>query len=341
MTGHVPTAAKPAVPTRWPTSAPRQPGGSAPDDPPRRASTLWRDALLRLACGVVRLYLQHAPGHFGKQRLWDSVVHPYLLWRPLQIEARARFGARFAGSFPDTVHSYMYFFGVWEPAITAVYRAALRPGDVVIDIGANVGTHALLAASLVGDAGQVHAIEASPWIHARLRQNLMANGCPQVVTYNLAATDREGPVTVFIHEGGNLGGTTIMASEAARLGASAEAVVEGRPLPEIVPRRALLSARLIKIDVEGAEWLVIQGMAGVLPLLREDCEILLEVNPAALEQGGGSLEELLAVFAAAGFAPFEVPNCYQSRFYIQPPELTVTPFTRRTFDLADLVFRRP
>jgi len=332
MTGLVPTAARPAAPERWPGAAPQQPRGSA------RAG--WRDVILRLACGLSRRYFRHAPGRLGKQRLWESVVRPYLLWRPLEIEARARFGARFAGSFPDTVHGYMYFFGVWEPSITEIYRAALRPGDVVIDIGANVGTHALLAASLVGDAGEVHAIEASPWIHARLRHNLLANGCTRVITYNMAATDTPGPVSVFLHDDTNLGGTTIMPSEAARTGAAREAVVEGRPLTEIVPRRALLAARLIKIDVEGAEWLVLRGMADILPFLRADCEILLELNPTAIEQSGGSLEGLLAIFAAAGFSPYEVANSYDAAFYMQTPSVNLTPFTRRDFALVDLLFRR-
>jgi FkbM family methyltransferase len=190
------------------------------------------------------------------------------------------------------VHGFLYFFGVWEPTITAIYRAALRPGDVVVDVGANVGTHALLAAHLVGPTGHVHAVEASPWIHARLRQNLAANRVRNVTTYNLAATAEPGPVTVFLHDGSNLGGTTIVASEAAHLSAEQEAVVEGRPLPAIVPQAALLAARLIKIDVEGAEWLVAQGLRDVLPLLRPEVEILVEVKPealAALRRDAGGL----------------------------------------------------
>nr|WP_246602347.1 FkbM family methyltransferase [Falsiroseomonas tokyonensis] len=234
----------------------------------------------------------------------------------------------------------MYFFGVWEPTITALYRAALRPGDVVVDIGANVGTHALLAAHLVGPRGRVHAIEASPWIHARLRQNLATNGVTNVQTYNLAATEAPGTVSVFLHDERNLGGTTIVPTEAARLGSAREALVDGLPLGQIVPLEELRAARLIKMDVEGAEWLVAQGMRDVLPLLRDDAEILVEVNPAALVQLGGSLEAFLALFAAAGFQPFEVANRYAGDFYIDPPPPELVPLTRRDFELADLVFRK-
>ena len=322
MSEVLPAAARPVAP--WPGTA----------------AGRWRESLLRLACIAAKTYLQHAPGRLGKQLLWDSVVRPYLLWRPLEIEARARFGDRFAGSFPDSVHSFLYFFGVWEPAVTAIYRAALRPGDIVVDVGANVGTHALLAACLVGPQGRVHAIEASPWIHARLLRNIMVNGHTQVITHNMAATEVPGEVTVFLHDGSNLGGTTIVPSEAERLGAREEASVPGLPLPLIIPLEDLLAARLIKIDVEGAEWLVVQGMLSVLPRLRADCEILIEVNPAALHHFGGSLEALLAIFAQAGFVPFEVANRYDGGFYIAPPAVPAQPFVMREFEVADLLFRR-
>jgi FkbM family methyltransferase len=300
-----------------------------------------KDHALRAACTALRLYFRHAPGRFGKRRLWERVARPYLLWRPMRMPARSRFGASFDGSFPDLVHGFMYFFGVWEPAITALYRAALKPGDVVVDVGANVGTHALLAARLVGPTGRVHAVEASPWIHARLRQNVADNGLAGTVrTYNLAATETAGPVTVFLHDATNLGGTTILPSEADRTGAVREAVVDGLPLPEMLPIAELQKARLIKIDVEGAEWLVVRGLRPVLQLLRADAEILVEVNPAALARLGGSVEAFLGMFAEAGFQPFEVPNAYDVRFYIDPPPTAVTPLAGRDFDMADIVFRR-
>lgn len=328
-------------------SVPHQAGphqaGPHHSDGPDRNNTLrerLRTAALQAACAGLRHYFQSMPGSLGKAWLWRHVVERRILWRRLEIEARSRFGARFAGALPDAVHGYMYFFGVWEPAITAIYRAALKPGDVVVDIGANVGTHALLAAHLVGPTGRVHAVEASPWIHARLRQNLATNGVTNVQTYNLAATDVPGTVSVYLHDDRNLGGTTIVATEAERLGAAQEAVVEGRPLSQIVPLEELRAARLIKMDVEGAEWLVVQGMRDVLPLLRADAEILCEVNPAALRQLGGSLDELLALFAGAGFQAFEVMNPYRAQFYIDTPPLQVVPLARRDFEVADLVFRR-
>ncbi|MFC0406737.1 FkbM family methyltransferase [Roseomonas elaeocarpi] len=296
--------------------------------------------VLRAACSGLRLYFRHVPLRSGKEWLWRRIVHRHILWRSFRIEARTRFGARLEGAFPDVVHSYVYFFGVWEPSVTALLRAALKPGDVVIDIGANVGLHTLLAASLVGPRGRVHAVEASPGIFRRLERNLRANGASNVHAYNMAATAEAGPVTVFLHDDTNLGGTTIVAEEAARNGARREATVEGRPLAQIVPDEEIAAARLIKIDVEGAEWMVLQGMKDVLPRLRADAEVLVEVKPAALEETGGSLEALLSLFREAGFHPFEVANDYRPGFYIRPVSTTLIPFTRTSFDMADLIFRR-
>ncbi|MGK7869305.1 FkbM family methyltransferase [Falsiroseomonas sp. E2-1-a20] len=299
-----------------------------------------KDAVLRALCFGLMLYFRGVPFGFGKALLWNRLVRPYILWRPMDLVARTRFGARLAGNLPDLMQGYLYFFGVWEPGITALYRAALKPGDVVVDVGANVGAHALLAAHLVGPHGRVHAVEASPFIHDRLCRNIEANAAWNIRTYNMAATDAPGPVTVFLHDASNLGGTTIVPSEATRLGAVREAVVEGRPLGQIVPEAELLAARLIKIDVEGAEWLVLRGLAPLLPRLRPDAEILLELNPAALARFGGSMDALLAMFAEAGFTAFEIANRYDTRFYIAPVATRARPFDRRPGELVDLVFRR-
>lgn len=295
---------------------------------------------LRGTCAGLRVIFRRNAFPRLQLWLWDRVVRPHILWRSFRIEARTRFGARLEGGFPDVVHSFVYFFGIWEPAVTRLFHQALRPGDIMVDVGANVGLHSLLAARLVGPSGRVHAVEASPWIFARLMRNIATNGASNIIAYNLAATATAGPVAVYLHDDSNLGGTTIIATEAARSGAALEAMVEGRPLHDIVPLADLLAARLIKIDVEGAEWMVLQGMAALLPQLRDEVEILIEVKRDALIGMGGSVEALLALFAQAGFSAFEVENDYGAASYIAGRPHAPAPLTRRDFEMADLVFRR-
>jgi FkbM family methyltransferase len=293
-----------------------------------------------LTSAMLKYYFRHFPFYAGKLKVWEKFVGPHLASRQMDIIAKLRNGSRLYGSFPDVIHVYSYFFGVWEPAVTAYYQRVVRPGDIVLDIGANVGVHALLAAQLVGDTGRVHAVEASPLMYCRLKRNLEANYAHNVIAYNFAVLDRTEPVTVFLNKDENLGGTTVILSEALKRGSAPEGVVEGRPLSAIVPVPEICAARLIKIDVEGAEWLVIKGMQDLFPLLHPNVEILIEVSPCALAEFGISVAELLRTFSHYGFLPFQVPNRYTPDFYLRRSERELLPLEHHEFDLADIVFRR-
>jgi FkbM family methyltransferase len=316
-------------------------GLAVPPPPPASAfRRAVKDRAVRALCAASRAWFRHVPLTTGKLLLWERFVRPFLAWRTLPIEARAAFGARFAGGMPDVIHTYLYFFGEWEPVITRYMKALLRPGDIVIDVGANVGAHALLAAHLVGPTGRVHAIEASPSIFESLRRNVARNAASNVVLHHVAVADRPGTLSVFLNEDYNRGGTTVMAAEAARMAATREASVPADRLGAIVPLADLTAARLIKIDVEGAEWLVLEGMRDLLPLLSPRTEILLELNRDALLRSGASIDAVLDLFAAHGFAAWRVPNAYEVSFYLRPPAAEPRRHGGEPFALADMVFRR-
>lgn len=263
-----------------------------------------------------------------------------LSYHKVEMLARLKNGAVLYGYLQDTIHRYVYFFGVWEPSVTAYYKNTLRRGDVAIDIGANVGAHALLAAQLVGATGRVHAVEASPTIFQRLRRNLDANHAHNVFAYNFAVLDRSQRVQVFLHDGWNLGKTTVKSSEGLKQGYTEEAIVDGRPLSEIVPIADICAARLIKIDVEGAEWLVIKGMRDVLPILARNVDIIVEVTSSTFCDFGVSLKQFVAIFADYGFLPFQIPNSYSPDFYFGTEVSELLPVPRQEFDECQIVFRR-
>src|SRR5207248_8868819 len=86
----------------------------------------------------------------------------------------------------------------YERATAGVIAAALRPGDVYVDVGAHVGCHTLVAARVVGPAGLVVAVEPNPPSASRLRRNLALNGFEaRAQVLEVAASD--GPGTALLY----------------------------------------------------------------------------------------------------------------------------------------------
>src|SRR5262249_59237800 len=93
---------------------------------------------------------------------------------------------RMAGNTRDFLQQYLYYFGVWEPDITALIKRRLRLGNCFVDIGANIGYFTLLAARQVGTTGRVVSIEASPAVYSPLTANVRRNRLTQVRALNVA-----------------------------------------------------------------------------------------------------------------------------------------------------------
>jgi len=160
--------------------------------------------MLRLERSLVR----HLPGSAIKRfyiRLSRGVSRRLALGN--HTEVRMPDGLRMSIEKAQLIDSYIYFFSVWEPIITEIFRRLLCPGDVVLDVGANIGYYTLLAAGRVGSRGRVHAIEAHPGTFEKLRKNVALSALGNVTLHQLAATDAFGSralSTDFGHEPGGL-----------------------------------------------------------------------------------------------------------------------------------------
>lgn len=170
-----------------------------------------------------------------------------------------------------------------EPWTVAWLEAHVQPGDVVFDVGANVGSFALIAATRVGAAGRVYAFEPGYASYARLCDNIILNDLD----------DRIVPVPM------PLAATTSLVSFAYRSVHAGQSRHEMQPWPALAPpddrrfRQPSLAFRLddlvglfhvpvpnhVKLDVDGAERDVLEGFGGLLadPALRS---LLVEIDRA-------------------------------------------------------------
>jgi FkbM family methyltransferase len=217
-----------------------------------------------------------------------------------------------SGDAKDIIPQYIYYFGVWEPHITSWISSCLRPGDGFIDVGANIGYYSLLASRLVGERGKVVAVEASPRTFLDLQRNLALNGVTNVRAINSAASAGTGKFKIFRGHEFNTGLSTIFEQSGFEL----EGEVQAEPLSDLIQANEFKAARVVKIDVEGAEALVLAGMEPMLSLGRDDLEYLIEINPAALARQGTSAQRVLQPFVDAGFHAYEIENDYSPDSYI-------------------------
>jgi FkbM family methyltransferase len=171
---------------------------------------------------------------------------------------------------------HMIFEGYWEFWLTRHFAEAIRPGDTVIDIGANLGYYTLLAADLVGSEGRVVAIEPNPEVFRRLSASIAVNGfAPRASARNvaLAGPGETGKRAFFVPAGEPKNGRFVGPQEDPERLAGHGAITEvalGRIDPDAFER-----IDFIKIDVEGAELAVLHHLRPVLEKFqpRVVCEI--------------------------------------------------------------------
>lgn len=172
-----------------------------------------------------------------------------------------------------SITPHMIRHGYYDPGITSLLRRLLKPGMVYVDVGANVGVYAVLAAGCVGSTGSVVAIEANPRIALLLEDNLALNGFDtRSRTLKVAASDQDGQMVMY--EFARHAGSHTLVAAVADYGIEkySEAVnqitVPARRLTELFAENNIRSADILKIDIEGFELQAIRGAEDFLRAAR-------------------------------------------------------------------------
>ena len=143
-----------------------------------------------------------------------------------------------------------------EQAISSLLKRTLKPGDVFIDAGANIGVYTVLASHLVGPEGEVISIEMMPDTADRLESNIRMNQLGNVRVVRNALSDTAGQTLVATVHEGKYGQATIV-PDPAQAAACAQITVQTTTLDAVAGDMPFV--RLMKIDLEGAELAALRG----------------------------------------------------------------------------------
>jgi FkbM family methyltransferase len=202
----------------------------------------------------------------------------------------------------------IYLFGAFERETAKAICSLLRQGTVALDIGANIGAHALPMARCVGDSGRVFAFEPTAFAFKKLQRNVGLNRdlgnrivLEQIMLGDLSDTDvPEGiysswPLAGSPHVHGKHRGR-LMPTTGARTST----------IDDYVRKAGITRVDLIKLDVDGHECAVLRGSGHTLE--RDRPLIIMELAPYVLEEAGASLVELCHLLGHKGYRMKGIPR---------------------------------
>ena len=185
-------------------------------------------------------------------------------------------------------------------------KAYLRPGDIFVDVGANIGLFSLIAARLVGHSGKVYAFEPGGRTYERLTNNVNLNGFNNLSSFPLALSDQDGRQPFFVSKDGFDAWNSFAIPVAGESFEHEE--VRCETWDHFASEHSLLGkVTMMKLDVEGWEVRVLSGAEQTLR--REDAPLLqVEFTDSVAAAAGSSCKELYMLLEDLGYGMFVYDN---------------------------------
>lgn len=170
-----------------------------------------------------------------------------------------------------------------------IFEKCTREGDTVLDIGSHTGMYSIPFGKAVGTTGKVFAFEPESKGYNAIKRNAELNSLTNIVPMNMAVSDREGTIDFFVRPGKDTHSIFEETDAPSPLGILEKISMRTASIDSLVEDGVILPPNLVKIDVEGAELKVLDGMVKSAKHIRH---ILVEVHEVALQMAGVEDPEL-------------------------------------------------
>jgi len=198
----------------------------------------------------------------------------------------------------------LLFFNRYEKAIADLIQSVVKPGDVCIDVGANIGAITLKLAFAAGPEGKVFAVEPHPHMVERLRANIELNRMNNVSIIPFALSDTPGTASLYAAESDyyHQGRSSLACSH----GLTNEIAVEkitGKMLQEQIADRPV---GFLKIDVEGHDLIVLKELSDIIE--RDRPHLVFEYSKKLWLEHNSHIEEAIELLSEFRYRPYYIKH---------------------------------
>lgn len=260
------------------------------------------DFVPRMALWAAKVYLRMPIRPFGS--ILGKIYSRYINSGNNRSIVRKKIdGINFELDLREVIDYSMYFEGTREPETSRALKILCKRGQVVFDIGANVGSHSLPIASYVGEEGKVYAFEPVPWAMNRMKRNLELNSFKNLVLEAIALSDVNEEVEMKFRASFKIGSKSGIGQDGkiddGWWSECEQVKVHMETLDSYVLNHHISHIDLIKLDVDGFEGKVIRGALDTLK--RFQPILIMEVAPAWTEMRGDNMKDVLQGIEQLGY----------------------------------------
>lgn len=196
--------------------------------------------------------------------------------------------------------------GVWSPHDVKLFRSLIRPGDHVIDVGANLGHHTVAFSAMAGPAGRVLAIEPQTVMFRLIGANLLLNGCGNVTVERCAVGEDAGVVQLYPADysvPGNYGTIQVTRMDGKLRFDHPGEVTPVYRLDDLVAKLDWKRVDFLKVDAQTYDLYVLQGSETTLRSMRP--VVFVEIAPYWMRMTGYDYREIYRLLLDMGYTVFE------------------------------------
>jgi len=259
-----------------------------------------------------KLIFRSWPLPFGHSKLM-KLINPPAVLMSYNVSKIRGYQVKLKYDPNSYIGRYIFYRGIYEEQIIHKIASMVKPAMTVIDIGANIGLHTNICASLVRSKGRILTMEPQSKARALLKENVKLNNFTNIQILDYALGRASNTASIFLVNEKNNGQATLIFEDQQSLYPSEE--INVRTLDFLLTDLTISKVDIVKIDVEGAEMAVLEGGKDFFRASPPQA-FFIECIDQHLRRFGASSEELVSWLNSEGYKTY---GLMQGRWKITKP----------------------